>query len=58
LDARTVIFAFGVGSGVLLGFVLGCFATWGWLKWCRLLRDEAEWLRARKGGGADSGTGM
>lgn len=53
-----MIFAFGVGSGVLLGFVLGCFATWGWLKWCRLLRDEAEWLRARKGGGADSGTGM
>lgn len=51
MDERTVIFAFGVGSGVLLGFVLGCFAAWGWLRWNRLLRDEAEWRRACRGDG-------
>ena len=50
VDERTVIFAFGVGSGVLLGFVLGCFAAWGWLRMNRLMRSRAEWERARREG--------
>lgn len=53
VDERTVIFAFGVGSGALLGFVVGCFATWGWLRWARLMRSRAEWERARREGGPD-----
>jgi len=47
MDPRTVIFAFGVGSGMLLGFVVGCFCTWGWMRYSDLLRNEAEWKRAR-----------
>ncbi len=53
IDPRTVIFAFGVGSGALLGFVVGCFATWGWLRWMRLMRSKDEWQRARREGGPD-----
>jgi hypothetical protein len=47
MDPRSVIFAFGVGSGVLLGFVLGCFGTWLWLSRNHLFRDRTEWRRAR-----------
>jgi hypothetical protein len=53
IDPRSVIFAFGVGSGTLLGFVLGCFATWGWLRRMGLMRSREEWRRARRGGAAD-----
>jgi hypothetical protein len=53
IDPRTVIFAFGVGSGALFGFVVGCFATWGWLRWMRLMRSKDEWQRARREGGPD-----
>jgi hypothetical protein len=53
IDPRSVIFAFGVGSGALLGFVLGCFATWGWLRWMRLMRTREEWRRARREGDED-----
>jgi hypothetical protein len=53
IDERTVIFAFGVGSGALLGFVVGCFATWGWLRRMRLMRSQDEWERARREGDAD-----
>lgn len=51
MDERSVIFAFGVGAGALLGFVLGCFATWAWLRFNRLMRSQEEWERARREGG-------
>lgn len=54
MDPRMVIFAFGAGSGMLLGFVAGCFATWAWVRFSGLLRDEAEWERARAARRAES----
>lgn len=50
VERETVILVFGVACGVLVGFCLGAYGVWAWMRWNRLLRDEDEWRRARSRG--------